>query len=200
MNNCRLLNSSERKVNSILRRRLASTYEIQPHVRLSDAIKKDEGEWLEQEEFRILHGAHLDFLVTTAITDPVLAVEFDGPSHDDPRRHADDVIKNRLCRKANLPLLRLRAPEITVHDRITLFDYVLDRFLCWEGQKGSIRNEIRAAARSLGCTYTENGMLVVNDPNRMGKVLGAALHPTFRFNAQHAFSPTQEVRYYFVME
>jgi hypothetical protein len=47
-------------------------------------------------------------------------VEFDGLQHlEDAHTIARDVMKNRLCKAADLPLLRITSREIFKRDEIT---------------------------------------------------------------------------------
>jgi hypothetical protein len=108
MHKRRVLLFREPAVHSILRRQLTSKgFQVYPKVRLSDAVAKDDGEHLPQREFDHLTRAHLDFLVVRNEL-PVFAVEFDGQGHALPEAIERDVLKNRLCKSADLPLLRIQ--------------------------------------------------------------------------------------------
>jgi hypothetical protein len=52
---------------------------------------------------------HFDFILCEKATyRPVLAIELDDSSHDQPGRNERDEFKNSLCAQAGLPLWRLR--------------------------------------------------------------------------------------------
>ena len=56
--------------------------------------------------------AHFDFVVHAPLddahpTEPLFAVEFDGPTHLSPDVRRRDLAKNRLCLAAGLPLVRI---------------------------------------------------------------------------------------------
>jgi hypothetical protein len=51
--------------------------------------------------------------------------------------------KNRLCWRAELPLLRITHAEIAPHERISILEYMLQRFLAWPKELPSIDAEIR---------------------------------------------------------
>src|SRR5213593_229380 len=110
----RLLNRQEQGVDRILRHRLPQqSYQIFPCVRLQDVIKRGWSaravdEHLPADVFDFWRMSHLDFVVATRDrTEPLFAVEFDGPYHRGPEQVARDILKNRLCKEAGLPLLRI---------------------------------------------------------------------------------------------
>lgn len=79
-----------------------------PKVRVKDAIPVD-GSGVSDEDFSFSLRSHFDFVVVDADWNTLFAVEFDGPCHDLPAAARRDDIKNRLCERFNLPLLRLNA-------------------------------------------------------------------------------------------
>lgn len=183
----KLLTWSEAKVDKILRRRLPpSTYRVLVAVRLGDAIGTDPGEKLPEAEFQFLTRAHLDFLIVknSYPSEPVVAVEFDGPHHDDPVQVSRDVLKNRLCQKSDLPLIRIRGPEIEEHDQVTVLDYIIDRFLAWQRESPGIMEEIRDYAASLDPVHLDQ-LIADGDPS---------LDPSFEFSLRHPFPGTQKVK------
>ena len=182
MHKRRVLYFREPEVHSILLRQLShSGYRIYPKVRLADAINKDQNEHLTSREFDYLSRAHLDFLV---IRDelPIFAVEFDGLAHiHDQEAIERDVLKNRLCKAANLPVLRVTTSEITERDKLTLLDYMLMRFVAWHEEIDGILTEIQEYAANLP---------PASDPED----LAVDLDPSFHFNVRHPFPGAQLVR------
>jgi len=176
MHKRRVLYFREPEVDTILHRQLAKEgYRILPKVKLSDALGKDPNDHLPQREFNYFTKAHLDFLVTSDNV-PVFAVEFDGTSHfADERTIENDVIKNKLCKQASLPLLRITSSEIKERDRITLLDYMLMRYVTWQEEYPSIMQEIEEFAATIEPGY---------DPDN----LAVDLDPSFHFNLRHPFS------------
>ena len=154
-------------------------------MRLSDAIQKSEGEHLTNEEFSLYTKAHLDFLVVTQIkpSDPVFAVEFDGAFHADTDQARRDVIKNRLCKQAGLPLLRVGAVEVKEFDRFSLLDYMLMRYIAWKKEKNGILNEIRDYVDEIGPEQTR----------RLAEDSDPSLDPSFLFDLRHPFPATKTV-------
>ena len=181
MHKRRVLYFLEPVVHTILLRHLAKKgFRIYPKVRLSDAIGKDEGEYLSAREFDYFTRSHLDFLVVKNET-PVFAVEFDGQSHSAPEAVERDVLKNRLCKAADLPLLRITSAEITQRDQHTLLDYMLMRYLAWRTELPAILDEIREFTSDL----PEN-----TDPEDYA----VDCDPTFHFDLRHPFPGTALVR------
>jgi hypothetical protein len=82
-------------------------------VRVADALDVDRA-GLNTEEFTYALMAHFDFLVVQGDEHEVrFAVEFDGPLHetdDDTRRR--DALKDAVCEKLGMPLLRVREEHI----------------------------------------------------------------------------------------
>lgn len=82
-----------------------------PKVRLKDALPI-KGKRLSGDHFRFALQSHFDFVVVDQASTVLFAVEFDGASHnsDDARRR--DAIKNELCDRFQLPLLRVNANHL----------------------------------------------------------------------------------------
>lgn len=149
MHKRRVLYFREPEVHTILLRQLAPMgFRVYPKVRLADAIGKDDGERLTSREFDYFTRAHLDFLVVEKEL-PIFGVEFDGPCHRDVEAVERDVMKNRLCKSADLPLLRITSVEIAERDRLTLLDYMLMRHVAWRREIAGIMQEIDDFAAAL---------------------------------------------------
>jgi hypothetical protein len=76
--------------------------------------------WLRPGDWDFAFKSHFDFLVHAPLgerhaTQPLFAVEFDGPTHATPEDRARDSRKNRLCLASGLPLVRLDASFL--HER-----------------------------------------------------------------------------------
>jgi hypothetical protein len=80
--------------------------------RLSDVILKD-GTYLPPRTFDFYTRSHVDFVVTDENSKPILAVEYDGPSHSEPRQQERDRIKDELCGSAGMGILRITANHVT---------------------------------------------------------------------------------------
>jgi hypothetical protein len=182
MHKRKILYFREPEVHTVLLRQLSRKgYKIYPKVRLEDTIGNDPGEHLSESEFKFLSRAHLDFVVTKDDT-AVFAVEFDGIHHlEDPMTMERDAIKNRLCKSADLPLLRIGSTEITSRDGETLLDYMLMRYVAWQEEIDEIRQEIAEYAAALPPTV---------DPEDVAVDLDPAVH----FDLRHPFPGSQVVR------
>lgn len=125
------LSEGERAVKAILEDRLAKTpYQVWGKTRLASAIEKEPNEYLPGDLFSYLRGAEIDYVILhrEAPNHPLLAVEFDGPLHEaDPKVRRNDLLKNRLCRSAALPLLRVRDKEVEpLFTRDSFLSYIVE--------------------------------------------------------------------------
>ena len=77
-------------------------------LRLAD-IFPIEGSGITDRQYRFALQAHLDFVVANEQNQPLFAVEFDGPSHKSTGQKERDAMKNGLCQKFALPMLRVNA-------------------------------------------------------------------------------------------
>lgn len=62
---------------------------------------------INDKHYKYALQAHFDFVVADSEDQPLLAIEFDGPSHYEPDAQKRDEMKNTLCDKFELPLLRV---------------------------------------------------------------------------------------------
>lgn len=159
-----IMHNGESKVDSILSRHLSKEgFRILPKIRVQDAIEKDK--WLPPREFEYYTRSHFDFLVTKD-NNPIFAVEFDGEHHFiDDRRVENDIIKNRLCKEANLPLLRITSSEVDEHDKVTLLDYMLMRYVAWKKEYPKIIEKIKRIASTLPSNYDPEDYAIDFDPS-----------------------------------
>lgn len=82
------------------------------NARLSDVIDKGKT-LLIQREFEFYCGAHFDFVITDQALKPIMVVEYDGPMHSEPKQQERDKIKNALCGRASLGILRIGINHVT---------------------------------------------------------------------------------------
>ncbi len=75
-------------------------------VRVADVLPI-ENSGIDDEHYRYSLRAHFDFVVTDDSDQPLFAVEFDGASHTAPDAQRRDGLKNDLCVRFELPLLRV---------------------------------------------------------------------------------------------
>lgn len=75
-------------------------------VRIADVLKI-EGSGASSEEFSFALRAHFDFVIADSTNIPLFAVEFDGPSHQDPKQIQRDRLKDSICQQHDFPILRI---------------------------------------------------------------------------------------------
>jgi len=80
--------------------------EIHSKLRVADVLPI-EGSGISDSLFTYALKAHFDFVVATVEHEPLFAVEYDGPPHAAEATAARDRIKNALCQRFGLPLLRI---------------------------------------------------------------------------------------------
>ena len=181
MHKRRLLYFREPEVHTILLRQLARNgFRVYPKVRLADAIGKDDGDRLSPRAFDYFTRAHFDFLVVQKDV-AVFAVEFDGPTHRNAEAVERDVLKNRLCKSADLPLLRITSVEITERDQLTLLDYMLMRHVAWRQEIAGIIKEIE-----------EHAAMV--PPDARFEDYDGDFDPHLQFDIRHPFPASEVVR------
>lgn len=83
-----------------------------PKPRFSDVLTKART-FLTQREFDFYTRSHFDFVVTDEKFHPVMVVEYDGPLHADSKQQERDAIKNELCQRAGLGILRIHDRHVT---------------------------------------------------------------------------------------
>lgn len=129
----RLTTGDERLAKRILGGTLAgSGWAFAMKIRLQDVLDLD---GLTDSEWSLYTIGHFDFVVCRSSDDmPAFALEVDGLSHNDPRQVKLDIIKNRLCASAGLPLLRLRADSLDEAEQISVLEWLLERFVSWQEQ------------------------------------------------------------------
>ena len=104
----RVLNKPEEVTNNILND-VTSKYEANVHtkIRVADVLEiRNSG--LPDNEYKYALMAHFDFLVTDKYHMPKFAVESDGSQHkSDAKTIHRDELKNSICSKFDLPILRI---------------------------------------------------------------------------------------------
>lgn len=105
-----LVNIGEVETDAVLREVAAKLgVRVFAKPRLADVVNIDRS-GIADEEYRYALKAHLDFVVAeVADGRPHFAVEFDGPSHATDRAARRDAMKNAICERLGLPLLRIDA-------------------------------------------------------------------------------------------
>ncbi|HWM91653.1 MAG TPA: DUF2726 domain-containing protein [Thermoanaerobaculia bacterium] len=105
----RLLNAAETATHERLRQ-ACTDFGAAVHVKVRVAdVLPIEGSGLSSRDFNFALRSHFDFVVVDADQFPQFAVEFDGLQHGREPQAGRDRQKNSLCKRFDLPLLRINA-------------------------------------------------------------------------------------------
>jgi very-short-patch-repair endonuclease len=182
-----LLNTSEYLTERSIRQALEETnYRVYAQLPLNKVIQRERGDKLSSGDRKFLQKSELDFVIYNQNSLPELAIEFDGPAHRAcEKKRQNDIRKNRLCKRAGLPLVRVSDVHLEQHDRTTTLEYMINRFVSWHDEINGILDEIKErlseASEEEIERLTEDGIL---DPD---------IDPTFIFDLRHPFPGTIEV-------
>lgn len=96
-------------------------------VRIAD-ILPIENSGINDSDYRFAMLGHFDFVVTDSESEPLFAVEFDGPHHDsDEDQKRRDAIKDNLVEFFNFPMLRVRSTHLQKnYDGWDLLSWIVD--------------------------------------------------------------------------
>ena len=136
-----LVSRGEKATAGTLRRYFhGESHLILKDVQLRQVVRADRREF-RAGEWDYYRTATLDFLICNDDDDwsHELALEFDGPVHDDPNQKRKDALKNRICSDAGLPLIRISDSEILVREKLTFLEYMLDLYF-GEKEIGRLRD------------------------------------------------------------
>jgi uncharacterized protein DUF2726 len=162
----------------VVRRNLDGTgWIFSAQTAISRVIEKHS--YLTRDEYTELSQGTFDFIVCREEDHEVeFAIEFDGPSHDDPRQIERDVIKNRLCAEAGLPLLRIRRGELREREQITVLDWLLELFITWESETPDAAEELIEDLEA-----SPGGESIAQEPEEVVGILAATFGCEFPFPA-----------------
>lgn len=194
-----LLNASERRTHASLLRALADTdRSVSCQPRTLDVLRAaapgpfDGREreaaisGLERGDIAFAYKSSFDFVVLDRNTTPLLAVEFDGPSHltrDGVRR---DACKNRLCLVAGLPLLRVDDRTLTTYEQTELVEWVVSLWIAYLREMPQLEHDRAREISALSSTelHGEGAYLLCDRPD---------LDVDFVFRLAHPFPPAMKV-------
>lgn len=101
-------------------------------IRLADVLRI-EGSGIEDTLYTFALQSHFDFLICDARQDPLFAVEFDGPSHQQKMQMARDAKKDVLCERFELPFLGINTNHLLKkYNKASLLQWIVS---AWELQK-----------------------------------------------------------------
>lgn len=86
-------------------------YLIQHNVQLKELFQRYG--WLDKELYMMHVRGHVDFvLLEPTVKNPIIAIELDGTTHNDPAQIDRDRRKDELFRRANMRLLRFQVGKV----------------------------------------------------------------------------------------
>jgi hypothetical protein len=101
-------------------------------VRLADVFSIERS-GISNEEYRFALQAHFDFLVTDTKSQPLFAVEYDGNLHATAEQQARDRVKDLLCERFGLPILRINSDYLWRHYRgMDLLTWFIEVWFAWQ--------------------------------------------------------------------
>lgn len=87
-------------------------------VRLADIVRVQASGREFWQRFNSISAKHVDFILCDERLAPVVAIELDDSSHDEPERVARDQLVDSVLESAALPIVRVRAKRGYVLDEI----------------------------------------------------------------------------------
>jgi hypothetical protein len=129
----RLVNRQEEKAHGELKS-VADDYGyvVYLKVRVADVLPiEDSG--ITQEQYTYALKAHFDFVACDSDYNPVFVVEFDGPSHQADVQRLRDSMKDGLCKRFDMPILRINTNHLVQkYNKASLLRWIVS---AWELQK-----------------------------------------------------------------
>lgn len=183
-----LVNYRERDTLRILQEVFAGTpYEAYTKVGLNEVLEPSPGEELSYDDRRFYMTSRFDYVVCRGdLLQPVFGLEFDGPQHSSDVQQERDIRKNRLCAGASLPLLRVGPVELHPHERVSLLEFMLRRFVAWPMEEKRHLKEINERLRYASAGEREE---LFEDG-----VLDPSIDPGFLFDMEHPFPGIADVQ------
>ncbi|WP_188407587.1 DUF2726 domain-containing protein [Agarivorans gilvus] len=127
--NLRLLNKYEEVTYDRLTRVCEERAKVFTKVRLADIFSINNS-GISRDEFSYCLKAHFDFVIVDEDYQPIFAVEYDGIQHKtEVRQVKNDLLKNNLCKKFELPILRANFNYVSKKFKgLDLLTYFIE---CW---------------------------------------------------------------------
>ena len=110
-----IVSRGEQELHTLLKA-IWNPYHVLAKVAVKDVVDVDNRSlWTTEELNFMFRGAHFDFVVAEgSILWPIIAIEFDGFFHKDPSQYLRDQLKDSICRKDGLRLLRYKRSGLPV--------------------------------------------------------------------------------------
>jgi hypothetical protein len=182
----RLLNHSEKIAQEVINKVLQGTrFTVLSQVPLRKLVEYERNE-LSTLEWRTYSESSIDFVVINEESYPILAVEFDGPSHDlYPKKKAADIRKNRLCYNAEIPLFRIGDEQVREEDKVSILEFIVYRAVNWYLKRDEIYDTIQEDIDQMDAEQIES--LTAE------RILDPSIDPGFIYDCAHLFSGSHEV-------
>lgn len=172
------MNSYEVATNEALEE-AASRCNVRVYPKLGMASALDiERSGLTNEEYSYALKAHFDFVVAAKGEPAEFAIEFDGPSHTlDPKVIRRDALKEAICEKLGMPLLRIDSTYLRRVGRFSLVGWLVELWFLYDGfcraqERGEISwSEVFMPCSILGLAYVENGQVIEVDDMAYGRAM-----------------------------
>ena len=172
---------AEVKMYHVLNRALAKRgYKVWMNMRLSEVLERAPSE-LDDVERDVFRKMHFDFVLTKGFS-PQFVAEFDGPHHQqDSTSDRLDAVKNKFCKDAGLPMLRISSQELEVHEGVSVLSWILERWIAWQKEEPVILQEIEEELEARGPDDP-----VIREMMESG-FLDPEFDPTFIFDLRHPY-------------
>jgi hypothetical protein len=147
--------------------------------------------WLRPGDWDYAFKAHFDFVIHAPLgerwaTQPLFAVEFDGPNHAAPAAQLRDCRKNRLCAAAGLPLVRLDPTFLYRRERLSLVRWLAELWVAYRKEMPGL-----IAERDAEVAAISPGELETHSPWLLGEL--PHLDVNLVFGLQHPFPPIRSL-------
>jgi hypothetical protein len=156
-----LLSRSEERALGLLERALLGRgYRVYVQIPLRKIIDREAAN-LPRDEWNMLQYGELDFLIVNRDEGMGIefAVEFDGhPYHRSERVQARDQIKDMMCARVGIPLVRIPDEAIGEREQITVLEWIVDCFHIFRSEPHRV-NEAVAVLRDYNATFERRGVV-----------------------------------------
>jgi len=129
-----LINEEERNAFTLLEEVLRHhNVRLYTKVRIADALDINNS-GLSNEEYSFSLKGHFDFLVEPEGQPVAFGIEFDEDYHDsDSKAQKNDELKNSICEKLGLPLLRIQIDQLQQVGKFTILGWLIELWFLYEG-------------------------------------------------------------------
>jgi hypothetical protein len=156
-----LLSRSEERALGLLERALLGRgYRVYVQIPLRKIIDREEAN-LPRDEWNMLQHGEVDFLVVNRDEGMGIefAVEFDGhPYHRSEHVQVRDRIKDLLCARVGIPLVRIPDEAIGEREQITVLEWIVDCFHVFRSEPHRIHEAVEVL-RDYNATFERRGVI-----------------------------------------